>query len=91
MTPEEIAKKFAEIEAREKSNTKRLDKLESDHDVLICLAHSVEAMTHKLDDVDKKLDALDSLPTKRWRTFIGYLLAAAASSLATFVGSRWGG
>lgn len=90
MTPEEIATKLAEIEARGKSNTKRLDKLESDHDVLIRLANSVEAMTKKLDDVDKKVDALDTLPTKRWRSFVGYLLAAAASSVATFFGTKWG-
>lgn len=91
MTPEEIAKALAEIEAREKSNTKRLDKLENDHDVLIRLANSVEAMTKKLDAVDKKVDALDTLPVKRWRSFVGYLLAAGASSAVTFFGTKWGG
>lgn len=91
MTPEEIAKKLAEIETREDANSKRLDKLENDHDVLIRLANSVEAMTKKLDDVDKKVDALDKLPAKRWRAIIGYVAAALASSLATFFGTQWGG
>ena len=85
MTPEEIATKFAEIEAREKSNTKRLDKLECDHDVLIRLVNSMDAMTQKLDTVDQKVDALDRLPLRRWRAFIGYLLAAGAAALITYV------
>ena len=88
MTPEEIATKLAELDARGRSNTKRLDKLECDHDVLIRLANSVEAMTKKLDTVDKKVDALDRLPTRRWRTFIGYLLAAAAAAAVTHLGGH---
>ena len=85
MTPEEIAVKLAECEARSRSNTKRLDKLECDHDVLIRLANSVEAMTNKLDDVDKKVDALDRLPLKRWRAFVGYVLTALAAMIVTFI------
>ena len=89
MTPEEISVKLAELEARSRSNTKRLDKLECDHDVLIRLANSMEAMTQKLDTVDKKVDALDSLPTRRWRAFIGYLLAAAAAAVVAYFGGRF--
>lgn len=86
MTPEDISVKLAELEARSRSNTKRLDKLEGDHDVLIRLANSMEAMTQKLDTVDKKVDALDHLPTQRWRSFMGYLLAAIAAAVVTYFG-----
>ena len=92
MTPEEIVRKFAEIEAREKSNTKRLDKLESDHEVLARMATSIEvmatkqeAMVEKLDTVSEKVDVLEHVPAKRWNTFVGYLLSAAASALITFL------
>ena len=95
MTPEEIARKFAEIEAREKSNTKRLDKLETDHEVLARLATSIEVMAtkqdtmaDKLDTVNEKVDVLEHMPGKRWNALVGYLLAAIASALITFLLTR---
>lgn len=92
MTAEEIAQKLAELEAREKSNTRRLDKLENDHEVLARLATSLEVMatkqeniSDKLDTVCTKVDELERVPAKRWRELVGYILAALASAGVTWL------
>ncbi len=92
MTPEEIASKFAEIEAREKSNTKRLDKLETDHEVLARLATSIEVMatkqetiSEKLDTVSEKVDVLEHVPAKRWNTLVKCVLTALVTAVVTWI------
>lgn len=92
MTNEEIAVKIAEIEQREKSNTKRLDRLQEDHDALSRLATSVEVIatnlkniSAKVDKIDGKVDQLESVPSDRWKSLIGYILSAAVSALITIL------
>ena len=68
MTNEEIAVKITENEQRSKSNTKRLDRLEADHDALSRLATAVEVIAtnqsniaEKVDKIDKKVDQLEAI------------------------------
>ena len=48
MTPEEQAVRLAEVDARSKSNTHRIDALEKSQEVLNKLATSVEVMATEL-------------------------------------------
>lgn len=91
MTTEEIARELAELSARERSNTKRLDKLEADHEVLNRMATSIEvmatkqeAMVEKLDTVSNKVDVLEHVPGKRWNTLVKCIISALASAAVTW-------
>lgn len=88
MTQEEMAVKLAETEARSKSNTHRLDKIEEDFDALNKLAaamevmaneqkHQSEAVTEIKTDVTalgKKVDAIEKKPGKRWDNMVWEVL-----------------
>lgn len=88
MTQEEMAVKMAETEARSKSNTHRLDKIEEDFDALNKLAaamevmaneqkHQSEAVTEIKTDVTalgKKVDAIEKKPGKRWDNMVWEVL-----------------
>lgn len=97
MTNEEIAVKITENEQRSKSNTKRLDRLEADHDALSRLATAVEViatnqknMSDKINKIDKKVDQLEAVPSDRWKALIGYIVAAAVSALFTLLIHNFG-
>ena len=92
MTNEEIIIKVTENESRSKSNTKRLDRLEADHDALSRLATAVEViatnqqnMSEKINKIDEKVDQLEAVPSDRWKALIGYFGAAAISALFTLL------
>ncbi len=89
---EDLAARLAATETRVEENERRLDKLEGDHEVLARLATAIEVMATKQETLTEKIDAigtkvgdLEAVPVKRWRALIGYLLAAAASSGATWL------
>jgi SMC interacting uncharacterized protein involved in chromosome segregation len=83
----ELEVKVAEIDQRSKSNAHRLDELEGKYDVLNRLATAVEVLATKQDNMEKsinglanKVDALESVPRKRWDGLVEkviYLIAAA--------------
>lgn len=90
MTPEDLARELAELKAREKSNTKRLDKLEADHEVLNRMATSIEVMAtkqetiaEKVDAVSEKVDVLEHVPGKRWNSLVKCLITALVTALVT--------
>lgn len=90
MTSEEIARELAELRAREKSNTKRLDKLENDHEVLNSMATSIKVMAtkqetiaEKLDAVSDKVDVLEHVPGKRWNSLVKCILTALVTALVS--------
>lgn len=92
MSNEELIATITEVVQREKSNTKRLDRLEADHDALARLATAVEViatnqkhMTEKVDKIDEKVSQLEAVPSDRWKSFIGYILSAAVSALFTII------
>ena len=88
MMQEEMAVKLAETEARSKSNTHRLDKIEEDFDALNKLAaamevmaneqkHQSEAVTEIKTDVTalgQKVDAIEKKPGKRWDNIVWEVL-----------------
>ena len=91
MTNEDFYTRLASLEIKATESDRRLDKLEGDHEVLARLATAIEVMAtkqetlaHKLDAIDSKVGILEAVPAGRWRALIGYLIAAAASSGATW-------
>lgn len=94
MEPDVITR-LTEIEARSKSNTKRLDKLETDlsllHDLsqsVAVMAESVKNLTTTVQEVKSDVQAIKSIPAKRWESvvekiFFG-LAATALGALVTF-------
>ena len=97
MSPEEVSSKLAEVEARAKSNTHRIDALEKLENGIHELACSVKLMAANLtrmqEDVNKvsaKVDALTALPGKRWETvtmdIVKLLVAAAVGYVVKSIG-----
>ena len=102
MNQEEMAVKLAEVEQRSKSNTHRINELAEEIDAENRLAtaeevmateqkHQTEAMSNikqSVKDLDKKVDAIERKPGKRWDgivdKFIGGLVGALAA--AAFAG-----
>lgn len=88
MTQEEMAVKLAEVEARAKSNTHRLDDLEEQFDVLHKLATSMEVMAKKMEyqaetinrieadvnSIGQKVDTIEKKPGKRWDNIVWEVL-----------------
>lgn len=97
MEQELIASKLAELEAREKSNTKRLDKLENIVDNIRDLTASVQLLASKQGDMVKAVEKLDSRmgaveaePAKKWRKVVETVLGALAAALVGFALARIG-
>ncbi len=96
MTEEEIATRITAAETRTQALFERLEKLEGDHEVLARLATALEVMATKQEALAEKMDALtdkvgilESIPAAKWKALVGYLIAAAASSGATWLVSNW--
>ena len=87
--------KLQETEDRSKSNSRRIDKLEKDFEVLNRLASSVEVlateqknMYQKIDSIDSKVTELEKVPSSRWNNTIGYIIASAVSAIITWLMTR---
>lgn len=88
MNEQEMAVKLAEVDARSKSNTHRLDAVEKNSDVLHELVTSVKVMANELkrqgdavaeikDDVTNlghKVDSIEKKPAKRWEGIVDKLI-----------------
>ncbi|NCE66592.1 hypothetical protein D1159_19055, partial [Pseudoflavonifractor sp. 524-17] len=80
MEPEELAVKLAEVDARSKSNTHRLDEMGEKVDTLQRLTSAVEVMAAEqkhqsstmeeiktdVTNLGRKVDAIEKKPAKRW-------------------------
>lgn len=89
---EDMSARLAAAETKVEETERRLDKLEDDHEALARLATAIEvmatkqeAMTEKIDAIGTKVGDLEAVPVRHWRALIGYILAAAASSGATWL------
>jgi hypothetical protein len=76
-------------EARAKSNSHRIERLEAETAAISRIATAVELIAHaqkemneKLSAVGEKVSALEREPLRRVRELLGYFLAALASLLA---------
>lgn len=100
MTQEEMAVKLAETEARSKSNTHRLDKIEDDFDALNKLASAMEIMANEqkhqgeavaqiktdVTALGQKVDAIEKKPGKRWDGAVDKIIYGIIGALATALG-----
>ena len=99
MTPEEMVVKLAETEARSKSNTHRIDRLEENADALNRLATSVEVMATEqkhqtkaisevkddLSNLSGKVDTIEQKPAKRWDGLVEKVIYGAVGALVTAI------
>lgn len=88
MTQEEMAVKLTEVDARSKSNTHRLNKIEEDFDALNKLAAAMEVMANEqkhqseavaeiktdVTALGQKVDAIEKKPGKRWDNIVWEVL-----------------
>lgn len=80
---------LVEVEARSKSNTKRLDRLEETTAAIQelvtsvkLLAQNMEYMAQEQKDQGERLKALEDKPAERWNTMTRTILTSAVSTLA---------
>ena len=97
MNAEEMAVKLAEVDARSKSNTHRLDDMDEKVDTLNRLATAVEVMAteqrHQTETMGEikndvtalgtKVDAIEKKPGKRWDGMVDKFLYGLVGALAT--------
>ncbi len=88
----EHERRLADVEARSKSNTKRIDKLEQQTEAIDKLATSVAIMAQKTEDMDGKLDTvaskvekIEEKPAKRWNALIENIIWAIAAAGVTYI------
>ncbi len=101
MTQEEMAVRLAEVDARSKSNTHRLDELGDKVDILTRLTTAVEVMAaeqkHQGDTMaeikidvtalGQKVDAIEKKPGKRWDGMVEKIFWGIVGVLAAAIGS----
>ena len=104
MTSEEMSVKFAELDHRAKSNTRRIEKLETQTDAIHSLATSVEILVHEQQNqtaamadlksdvakLDSKVDVLEKKPAKKWENLKEKIVWAVVAAVITFLLSRIG-
>lgn len=97
MTEQEMAVKLAEVDARSKSNTHRLNEIDEKVDTLNRLTtavevmaaeqkHQTETMTEIKTDVaalGQKVDAIEKKPGKRWDGMVDKFIYGIVGALAT--------
>lgn len=89
MTNEEIIKSLAENTQRSKSNTRRIDELERNQEVLCKMATSLRILANnqknlsgQVDRIELKVSRIEDAPLKRFRQIIGYVIASLCSASA---------
>ena len=77
MNLEDLAVQAAETDARSKSNTKRLDRLEHTVEAIHELAQNVAVLAESqrdvksdVEEIKKDVQGLKAVPAKRWESFI---------------------
>ena len=93
----EFAQKLAEVDARAKSNTKRLDKVEALIEVVHELATTMKLMAEKqertaktVERLDKKLSAIEQEPAKRWKAVVEKIIMTVVAALVGFALAKLG-
>lgn len=101
MSQDEMAVKLAEVDARSKSNTHRLDELVKKVDVLNRLTTAIEVMAaeqkhqgetmaeikNDVTALDKKVEAIEQKPAKRWDGMVEKVIYGIVGSLITALGA----
>lgn len=86
-----IQAKIAEIEARSKSNTHRINDLEEDNRALHTLATSVEVLATKQETIEANISeikddvkSLKAIPGGKWEALVRAVLTAIVGALVGF-------
>ena len=86
-----IEAKIAEIEARSKSNTHRINDLEEDNRALHTLATSVEVLATKQETIEANISeikddvkSLKAIPGGKWEALVKAALTAIVGALVGF-------
>lgn len=94
---EDQLKTLVECEQRSKSNTKRIDRLEENYDVLNKLTTSVEVMANNMDTMSKSLDQVnarlteqESKPGKRWEAVVEKIIFLVIGAVVAYIFARIG-
>ena len=97
MNEVEIMTKLTEVEARSRSNTKRLDAIEEETKALNALASSVEvlatkqkAMEDDVKEITTDVKALVGKPAARWDGLVDKVIYAVAGAVLAFWLARFG-
>lgn len=97
MTEVEIAERLVEVEARSKSNTKRLDECEDalkENNTLISsikeLAVEVKYMRNALNETIERLNKLESKDGDKWDKFKWILVTAIVGIIVGYLASSLG-
>lgn len=92
MNEQELAIKVGEIEARSKSNTHRLDKVEEKLESNERLINNIAVMAQRQDTMDSDIKeiktdvkTLASKPAKRWEGVIAAVISAVIGGIVTFI------
>ena len=92
-----IQAQIAEIEARSKSNTHRIDDLEADNKALHQLATSVEVLATKQEAIEANVSeikddvkSLKAIPGGKWEALVKTILTALAGGLVAYALFRLG-
>lgn len=92
-----IQAKIAEIEARSKSNTHRINDLEEDNRALHTLATSVEVLATKQETIESNVQEiktdvkeLKAVPGGKWEALVKTILTALAGGLVAYALFRLG-
>ena len=92
-----IQAKIAEIEARSKSNTHRIDDLEADNKALHQLATSVEVLATKQEAIEANVSeikddvkSLKAIPGGKWEALVKTILTALAGGRVAYALFRLG-
>lgn len=80
--------RLVEVEQRSKSNTHRIDALETNYEALREIASSIKVLAVKQESIAKNVDALstkvndiDKMPAARWNLLINTLLTGAVGAI----------
>ena len=92
-----IQAKIAEIEARSKSNTHRINDLEEDNRALHTLATAVEVLATKqetieanVSEIKEDVKSLKAIPGGKWEALVKTILTALAGGLVAYALFRLG-
>lgn len=93
----EHERRLAEVEARSKSNSHRLDAVEKDQEALKSIATSVAVMAEqqknisdKVDVIDRKVDTLEAKPGKMWDSVVEKAILCMIAALVGFAMAHFG-
>ena len=88
----DFIQRLAELEAQEKSNTRRLEKLEELTEVVHELATTMKLMAEKqertaetVDRLDSKITVIEQEPARQWKAVVEKVVMTAVAAIVGFV------